>query len=157
MSRSWRGSQSGFPLLTPNAHFRGLRDGLEYNFFDCIQDRHQLRNRNGGSQWHGRTRMWGGRHRENVYAACRGYVVVLVLYYFDDSSTSTRCLYLSPSQLCLIKRIGTSYARAHAHPHAHPRPRAYACGRTLAARSSRQTMIGGGGDCPCRLCPVRNV
>ena len=23
----------------------------------------------------------------------------------DDSSTSTRCLYLSPSQLCLIKRI----------------------------------------------------
>jgi hypothetical protein len=28
---------------------------------------------------------------------------------------------------------------------AHPRPCAYACGRTLVARSSKQTMIGGGG------------
>jgi len=33
-----------------------------------------------------------------------------------------------------------AYARAHAHP----RPRAYACGRTLAARSSRQSILGGG-------------
>ena len=32
---------------------------------------------------------------------------------------------------------------------------AYACGRTLATRSSRQSILGG--DCPCRLCPVRNV
>ena len=39
-----------------------------------------------------------------------------------------------------MKRISTSYARAQAHT----RPRAYACGRTLAARSSRQTMLGGG-------------
>ena len=38
-----------------------------------------------------------------------------VFYYFDDSFTSTRCLYLSPSQLCLIKRICTSYARARTH------------------------------------------
>ena len=55
-------------------------------------------------------------------------------YYFDDSFTSTRCLYLSPSQLCLIKRICTSYARARAHTC----PCAYARARTLAARESRQ-------------------
>ena len=67
-------------------------------------------------------------------------VVYCPSYYFDDSFTSTRCLYLSQSQLWVIKRISTSYARAHAHT----RPRAYACGRTLAARSSRQTMLGGG-------------
>ena len=54
-------------------------------------------------------------------------------YYFDDSFTSTRCLYLSPSQLCLIKRICTSYARAHTHTC----PCAYARARTLAARESR--------------------
>ena len=105
--------------------------------------------------------MGGGRHRENVYAACRGDVVVLVLgdlvtrrhfvrglegaaqrlegYYFDDSFTSTRCLYLSPSQLCLIKRIGTSYSRARAHTC----PCAYARARTLAARESRQNILGG--------------
>ena len=77
----------------------------------------------------------------------------------DDSSTSTICLYLSPSQLCLLKRIRTSYARAHAHT----RPRAYACGRAIASRSSTQTMQGGrektqrgggGWGCPCRLCPT---
>jgi hypothetical protein len=81
----------------------------------------------------------GGRHRENVFAACRGCVVVLVLYYFDDSFTSTRCLYLSPSQLCLIKRIGTSYARTRAHTC----PCAYARARTLTARESRQNILGG--------------
>ncbi len=63
-------------------------------------------------------------------------------------------MYLSPSQLCLIKRIRTSYARAHAHT----RPRAYACRRAIASRSSTQTMQGGrgggGGGCPCRLCPT---
>jgi len=37
----------GFPFSPLMSHFRGLRDGLEYKFLDCIQDRHQLRNRNG--------------------------------------------------------------------------------------------------------------
>jgi hypothetical protein len=33
-------SESGFPLLTPNVPFQGfMRDGLEYKFLDCIQDR----------------------------------------------------------------------------------------------------------------------
>ena len=66
-------------------------------------------------------------------------IVYCPSYYFDDSFTSTRCLYLSQSQLWVIKRISTSYARAHAHT----RPRAYACGRTLASRLSTQTMLGG--------------
>ena len=62
---------------------------------------------------------WGGGWiRGNVYDACRGYVVYCFFVTMlpdtvDDSSTSTRCLYLSPSQLCLIKRIsnfkGLSY------------------------------------------------
>jgi hypothetical protein len=37
----------GFPFSPLMSHFRGLRDGLEYKFLDCIQERHQLRNRNG--------------------------------------------------------------------------------------------------------------
>ena len=37
----------GFPFSPLMSHFRGLRDGLEYKFLDCIQDRHQLRNRSG--------------------------------------------------------------------------------------------------------------
>ena len=133
-----------------------------------------------------RTRMGGGS-TEHVYAACRGYVVVLVLgdlvtrrhfarwprggrsafYYFDDSFTSTRCLYLSPSQLCLIKRICTSYASARTHtcPCAYARARTLvyiqvdilysgtspvgynACAWTLAARESVcsvQSILGGG-------------
>ena len=55
-------------------------------------------------------------------------------YYFDDSSTSTMCLYFRSSQLCLTKRIGTFYARARTHTC----PCAYARARTLAARGSRQ-------------------
>ena len=55
-------------------------------------------------------------------------------YYFDDSSTSTMCLYFRSTQLCLIKRTGTFYARARAHTC----PCAYARARTLAARGSRQ-------------------
>jgi len=46
-------------------------------------------------------------------------------------------LYLSPSQLCLIKRICTSYARARTHTC----PCAYASARTLVARES---ILGGG-------------
>ncbi len=57
-----------------------------------------------------------------------------MFYFFDDSFTSTRCLYLSPSQLCLIKRICISYARARTHTC----PCAYAHARTLVARGSRQ-------------------
>ena len=38
---------------------------------------------------------------------------------------------------------------AHTHTHTRTRPRAYACGRTLAARTRRQSI--GGGGCPCRL------
>ena len=38
MSRSWRGSQSGFPLLTPNVPFQGFARRSEYKFLDCIQD-----------------------------------------------------------------------------------------------------------------------
>ena len=34
------------------------------------------------------------------YSVCS----VCMTFPFDDSSTSTTCLYLSPSQLCLIKR-----------------------------------------------------
>ncbi len=63
----------------------------------------------------GRTRMdeW-----VQVYAACWDgvvycFFVTMLPDTVDDSSTSTRCLYLSPSQLCLIKRIsnfkGLSY------------------------------------------------
>ena len=37
----------GFPFSPLMSHFRGLRDCLEYKFLDYIQDRHQLRNRNG--------------------------------------------------------------------------------------------------------------
>ena len=47
--------------------------------------------------------------------------------------------------------MSTSYARARTHTC----PLAYASVRTLAARESRQNIPGG--DCPCRLCPVRNV
>ncbi len=36
----------GFPFSPLMSHFRGLRDCLEYKFLDCIQHRHQLRNRN---------------------------------------------------------------------------------------------------------------
>jgi hypothetical protein len=36
---------------------------------------------------------------------------------FDDSFTSTTCLYLSPSQLCLIKRENDSNFK-HTHAHA---------------------------------------
>ena len=64
-------------------------------------------------------------------------VVYCPSYYFDDSSTSTRCLYLSLSQLWLIKRIGTSYARARTHTC----PCAYARARTLVAGES---LLGGG-------------
>ena len=86
---------------------------------------------------------------------------------FDDSFTSTRCLYLSPSQLCLIKRICTSYASARTHtcPCAYARARTWvyiqvdilysgtspvgynACAWTLAARESVcsvQSILGGG-------------
>ena len=38
MSRSWRGSQSEFPLLTPNVPFQGVARRSEYKFLDCIQD-----------------------------------------------------------------------------------------------------------------------
>jgi len=50
-----------------------------------------------------------------VYASCWDGVVFVTMLpdTVDDSSTSTRCLYFSPSQLCLIKRIrnfkGLSY------------------------------------------------
>ena len=69
----------------------------------------------------------------------------------DDSSTCTRYLYLSPSELCLIKRISkfkVSYLNLDIHTRT--RPRAYARARTLAARQSVQSMLGG---YPCSLCP----
>jgi hypothetical protein len=65
-----------------------------------------------------------------------------------ESFRSTTGVYSRPSQLFINKIV---YVRAHTRP----RPRAYACVRTLATRSSRQSILGG--DCPCRLCPVRNV
>jgi len=78
---------------------------------------------------------FGTRRPSNQEAFCkRPRGGCLEFYYFDDSFTSTRCLYLSPSQLCLIKRICTSYARTRTHTC----PCAYACARTLAARESRQ-------------------
>ena len=43
----------GFPFSPLMSHFRGLRDGLEYKFLDCIQDHHQVRNRNGALGWSG--------------------------------------------------------------------------------------------------------
>ena len=66
----------GFPFSPLMSHFRGLRDGLEYKFLDCFQDRHQLRNL---QCRHGRTRRRGGRLRETVYAASRECVVILAL------------------------------------------------------------------------------
>jgi len=51
---------------------------------------------------------------------------------------------------CMMRFV-QSYARAHTHAY----PQTCACVRTLAARPSRQSILGG--DCPCRLCPVRNV
>ena len=51
--------------------------------------------------------------------------------------TPVQDLYLRSSQLCLIKRIGAAYARAHAHTC----PCAYANARTLVARES---ILGGG-------------
>jgi len=48
----------------------------------------------------------------------------------DDSSTSTRCLYLSPSQLCLIKQISNfkvlsylNFESSPTHTHTHTRTR----------------------------------
>ena len=52
---------------------------------------------------------WIGHPQFSVRRPRGGRSVVLLSSFhqqFDDSSTSTRCLYLSPSQLCLIKRIG---------------------------------------------------
>jgi hypothetical protein len=43
----------GFPFSPLMSHFRGLREGLEYQFLDCIQDLHQVRNRNGALGWSG--------------------------------------------------------------------------------------------------------
>jgi len=45
-----------------------------------------------------------------------------------------------------LEAFKNDYCPTHAHTHTHTRtrPRAYACGRTLAARSSRQSILGGG-------------
>ena len=83
----------GFPFSPLMTHFRDLRDGVEYKFLDCTQHSHQLRKITmyicdgqgfpfspvrlitmAGQDLDG-----GGRHRENVYVACRVYVVVLAL------------------------------------------------------------------------------
>jgi hypothetical protein len=50
-----------------------------------------------------------------------------------------------PCSLCPRRFETSGDAASYARAHAHPRPHTYACGRTLVARSSRQTMIGGGG------------
>ena len=57
----------------------------------------------------GRTRMGGGSTEQMcmlhaVVVLCIVFVTML-LETIEDSFTSTICLYLSPSQLCLIERV----------------------------------------------------
>ena len=76
-----------------------------------------------------------------------------VVYYFDDSFTGTRGLYRSPSQLCLVKRIGEivkgpdsivqSYTRAHVPAYPHTPTRIHT--RTHTGSSSKRTEIILGG------------
>ena len=128
---AFRGSESGFPLL---------RAGL------------------------GWMRGW---LRRNVYDACSGCVVffgistylsswLVVLGDLVDVAAWGNVPCVSKiDTLGLFHSLLKSPTHAHTHTQTRTRPRAYACGRTLAARSSRQGIVGG--DCPCRLCPVRNV
>ena len=74
-----RDSQSGFPLLTPTMQAGQDSDGGV-----------------------------GGRKEMGTLHAGVMLCIVFVTMLpdmADDSSTSTICLYLSPSQLCLIKRV----------------------------------------------------
>ena len=59
----------GFPFSPLMPHFRGLRDGLEYKFLDCIRDHHQLRNR----KW--RSRMVSPSHPHDAGRAGLGWGV----------------------------------------------------------------------------------
>ena len=100
-----------------------------YNTFKVLQ-----------SKWvSGKARLgWGAGHRENVYAASRDCVVILVLGVGDlvpwrHSVRASR----GPLSVLLKKRISTSYARAHAHT----RPRAYACGRRRESNCQKEQIL----------------
>ena len=62
---------------------------------------------------------WGGGGSEGMCTMHAGVMLCIVFVTMlpdmaDDSSTSTTCLYLSPSQLCLIERESI-FKHTHAH------------------------------------------
>ena len=77
--RSWRDSQSGFPLLTPTMQAGQDSDGG----------------------------VGGRKEMGTLHAGVMLCIVFITMLpdRVDDSFTSTIRLYLSPSQLCLIKRM----------------------------------------------------
>ena len=114
----------------------------------------------------------GWRHRENVYAVCRGYVVVLALRELVAWEFSVRRPRGGPSVI-LLSRVHMSVdalyfllswndevhavlctprTRTRKPTHAHTHTHAYAHLQLVQADRPCQ-----GGHCPCRLCPVRNV
>jgi hypothetical protein len=119
--RSVRGSQSGFPLLTPimetydgpawrliaiswSAPFQGFARCSGIQVFRLYSS-HPYNA--------GRAGLGCGRGVGGSEAMCTLHAGVMLCIVFvtmlpdmvDDSFTSTICLYLSPSQLCLIKRV----------------------------------------------------
>jgi hypothetical protein len=92
-----------------------LRDSLEYKLIGCIQDHHQLCTMQawqaGGGvggilrdsrSLSGQDSDGGGRHRENMCAACRGYVVVFA------PITLHGLMIRPPVRLCPVMNVGDS-------------------------------------------------
>ncbi len=97
MHRSWRGSQSGFPLLTP---IMETYDGPAWRLISTLCGESATRNLANRSL-----------RIQDVYVGAvpiPQFIKKKSPDTFDDSFTSTTCLYLSPSQLCLIKRENDS-------------------------------------------------
>jgi hypothetical protein len=88
-----------------------LPDALEYKFLGCIPDHHQLRMASNGIAMAVQAGLgWGGGGCEQMCTLHAGVMLCIVCVTMlpdrvDDSFTSTICLYLSPSQLCLKKRM----------------------------------------------------
>ncbi len=100
----------------------------------------------------------GGKHRTNVYAACSGDVVVVVLG--DLVTLEAFCEGLERSTQLFIMNLACKfdtldfstvyYKYAYTHTHTLTWPRTYACAWTLAARQSVQSILWGGKWGPCR-------
>jgi len=87
-----------------------------------------------------------GGHRENVYVKCSGCVMFWLLARFGESFHTYT---LGRFQFHGLLVSFSSPTHAHTYPYTRTLSRAYARARTLAARQSVQSILGGGIPAAC--------